>query len=126
MSTKNLVSSAAPSASKSSIIQLVIKEKEDLHAAYIPLLKDGGIFIVTAREYKLGDDVYVLLTLPDDTERYPVAGKIAWITPAHATGNRAQGVGVRFPAGEKSIILQSKIEAILGAGQASSRPTQTI
>jgi hypothetical protein len=33
------------------------------------------------RDYKLGDDVYVLLTLPDDTQRYPVAGRVAWVTP---------------------------------------------
>ncbi|MCU0942654.1 MAG: TatD family hydrolase, partial [Hydrogenophaga sp.] len=26
--------------------------------------------------YRLGDDVYVLLSLPDDPQRYPVAGKV--------------------------------------------------
>jgi len=125
MSTKPPVSSAA-SAARPSIVQLAIKEKEALHAAYIPLFKEGGIFIASAREYKLGDDVYVLLTLPDDTERHPVAGKVAWITPAQAAGNRAQGVGVRFPSDEKSRMLKAKIEEILGSHLASDRPTQTI
>src|SRR3712207_8023270 len=41
----------------------------------IPLFADGGVFIPTTRDYKLGDDVYVLLSLPDDPQRYPVAGK---------------------------------------------------
>jgi type IV pilus assembly protein PilZ len=109
-----------------SVVQLAIKEKAALYAAYIPLFKEGGVFIPTAREYQLGADVYVLMTLPDDTQRYPIAGKVAWVTPARAAGNRTQGVGVRFPNDEKSRLLKLKIEEILGAHLASDRPTQTI
>jgi type IV pilus assembly protein PilZ len=109
-----------------SVIQLAIKEKAALYAAYIPLFIEGGVFIPTARDYKLGDDVYVLLTLPDDPQRYPIAGKVAWVTPAKAAGNRTQGVGIRFPADEKSKLLKLKIEETLGAHLASDRPTQTI
>ena len=113
-------------AARPSVVQLVIKEKAALYAAYIPLFQEGGLFIPTSREYKLGDDVYVLLMLPEDTQRYPVAGKVAWVTPPRAAGNRTQGVGVRFPADEKSRLLKIKIEEILGAHLASDRPTQTI
>lgn len=126
MSTTHPVSSSAAAAARPSVIQLAIKEKAALYAAYIPLFKEGGLFIPTAREYKLGDDIYVLLTLPEDMQRYPVAGKVAWVTPARAAGNRTQGVGVRFPADEKSRLLKIKIEEILGAHLASDRPTQTI
>ena len=107
-------------------MQLTIKEKAALYAAYIPMFKEGGVFFPTTREYQLGADVYVLLTLPEDKQRYPVAGKIAWVTPARAAGNRTQGVGVRFPNDEKSRLLKLKIEEILGAHLASERPTQTI
>lgn len=109
-----------------SVIQLSIKEKAALYAAYIPLFKDGGIFVPSTREYRLGDDVYVLISLPDDPQRYPVAGKVAWITPAKAQGSRTQGVGIRFPADEKSRQLKIKIEEILGSALASERATQTI
>lgn len=109
-----------------SVVQLAIKEKAALYAAYIPLFKEGGVFIPTTREYQLGADVYVLLTLPEDSQRYPVAGKVAWVTPPRAAGNRTQGVGVRFPNDEKSRLLKLKIEEILGAHLASDRPTQTI
>ena len=109
-----------------SVIQLAIKEKAALYAAYIPLFADGGVFIPTTREYKLGDDVYVLLSLPDDPQRYPVAGKVAWVTPARAAANRTQGVGVRFPSDDKSKLLKLKIEELLGGHLASERPTQTI
>ena len=117
---------SSPSTPRPSVIQLAIKEKAALYAAYIPLFSDGGVFIPTARDYKLGDDVYVLLTLPEDAQRYPVAGKVAWVTPARAAANRTQGVGVRFPADEKSRLLKIRIEEILGGHLASERPTQTI
>ncbi len=121
----SLATPAATSA-RPSVVQLAIKEKAALYAAYIPLFQEGGIFIPTAREYQLGADVYVLMTLPDDTQRYPIAGKVAWVTPARAAGGRTQGVGVRFPADEKSRALKLKIEEILGAHLSSDRPTQTI
>ncbi len=117
---------AASSAARPSVIQLAIRERSALYAAYIPLFADGGIFIPTTRDYRLGEDVYVLLTLPDDPQRYPVAGKVGWITPSRAAANRTQGVGVRFPGDEKSDMLKHKIEEILGSALASDRPTQTL
>ena len=113
-------------AARPSVVQLNIKEKAALYAAYIPLFTAGGIFVPTTREYQLGDDMYVLLTLPEDTQRYPITGKVAWITPAKGSGNRSQGVGIRFPPDEKSRLLKLKIEAILGTQLGSERPTQTI
>ena len=80
----------------------------------------------TTREHRLGDDVYLLLTLPDDPQRYPVAGKVAWITPPNAPGGRTQGVAVRFPSDDKSRQLKTKIEELLGASLESAKPTQTI
>ena len=116
------MSNPSPTTPRPSVIQLAIKEKAALYAAYIPLFADGGVFIPTTRDYKLGDDVYVLLSLPDDPQRYPVAGKVAWVTPARAAANRTQGVGIRFPADEKSRLLKIKIEEILGGHLASERP----
>ena len=117
---------AQPASSRPSVIQLSIKEKAALYAAYIPLFSEGGIFIPSSRDYRIGDDVYVLLSLPDDPQRYPVAGKVAWVTPAKAQGGRTQGVGIRFPADEKSRALKIKIEEILGASLGSDRATQTL
>jgi len=113
-------------ASRPSVIQLVFREKGALYAAYVPILLDGGLFVPTTREYKLGDDIYLLLSLPDDPQRYPVAGKVAWITPANASGGRTQGVGVRFPNDEKTRLLKLKIEELLGTQLQSAKPTQTI
>ena len=118
--------STAPSIPRPSVMQLAIKEKAALYAAYIPMFAEGGVFVPTQREYRLGDDVYVLLTLPDEPQRYPVAGRVAWITPARASGNRTQGIGIQFPKDEKSAELKAKIENILGAALSSDKATQTV
>jgi len=122
----NTVNIAPTVTARPTVIQLSIKEKAALYAAYIPAFTEGGIFVPTTREYLLGDDVYVLLSLPEDSQRYPVAGKVAWITPARAPGGRTQGVGVVFPSDEKTRALRLKIEEILGAQLGSGMPTQTI
>ena len=118
--------SSSSTAPRPSVMQLNIKEKAALYAAYIPFFEEGGIFVPTTREYRLGDDVYVLLTLPDDPQRYPVAGRVAWVTPERASGNRTQGVGIQFPKDAKSAELRAKIEQILGTALSSEKPTQTI
>ncbi|HSI51220.1 MAG TPA: PilZ domain-containing protein [Ideonella sp.] len=109
-----------------SVIQLVFREKGALYAAYVPLFSDGGLFVPTTRDYQLGDDIYLLLSLPGDPQRYPVAGKVGWITPPNTSGGRTQGVGVRFPSDEKTRMLKVRIEEILGTSISSSKPTQTI
>ncbi|HRD95778.1 MAG TPA: PilZ domain-containing protein [Rubrivivax sp.] len=117
---------ASASGARPSVIQLVFREKGALYAAYMPLLTDGGLFVPTTREYRLGEDIYLLLSLPEDAQRFPVAGKVAWITPANASGGRTQGVGVRFPNDEKSRNLKLRIEELLGTSIASAKPTQTL
>jgi type IV pilus assembly protein PilZ len=119
-------SDTAGAVSRPTVIQLSIKEKTALYAAYIPFFSEGGIFVPSTREYRLGMDVYVLLTLPDDPQRYPIAGKVAWITPAGAIGARTQGIGVRFPGDDKSRQIRARIEELLGGLLASDRPTQTL
>ena len=109
-----------------SVIQLVFREKGALYAAYVPLFTEGGLFVPSTREHRLGDDVYLLLSLPGDPQRYPVAGKVGWITPPNTSGGRTQGIGVRFPGDEKTRVLKMRIEEILGTSISSSKPTQTI
>lgn len=121
-----LRSATSPNAGRPSVIQLVFREKGALYAAYMPVFSDGGLFVPTTREYKLGEDIYLLLSLPDDPQRYPVAGKVGWLTPANASGGRTQGVGVRFPSDEKTRGLKGKIEQALGTAMSSTKPTQTI
>src|SRR5690606_39376254 len=54
------------------ILSLAVKDKAQLYAAYMPYLKHGGIFVPTPKRYFLGDEVFLLLTLPESSERLPV------------------------------------------------------
>ena len=117
---------ASSGAARPSVIQLVFREKGALYAAYVSLFADGGLFVPSTRDYQLGDDIYLLLSLPGDPQRYPVAGKVGWITPANASGGRTQGVGVRFPNDDKTRQLKVKIEETLGTSISSAKPTQSL
>ncbi|MBU0592284.1 MAG: PilZ domain-containing protein [Pseudomonadota bacterium] len=112
--------------SRPGVLSLSIKEKPALYAAYMPFLKGGGIFIPTTKAYRLGDEVFMLLTLMDDPNKLPVAGKVAWITPAEAQGNKSRGVGVQFSDNESGIAARNKIEGLLGGNLKSTRPTHTM
>ena len=59
-------STAAP---RQGILSLAIKDKGSLYSAYIPFFKGGGIFIPTNKNYALGDEVFMLLTLMEETEK---------------------------------------------------------
>ena len=121
----SLFGSLGSAPARPGVIQLVFREKGALYAAYMPLLTGGGLFVPSAREYRLGDPLNLLVSLPDDPQRYRIAGHVAWITPANAAGGRTQGVGVQFPADETAASLKQHIEAVLGTSVASSKATQT-
>ena len=108
------------------VLSLSIKEKSALFAAYMPFLKGGGIFIPTTKAYRLGDEVFMLLSLMDDPNKLPVAGKVIWITPPGSQGNKTQGVGVQFSANESGAAARNKIEGLLGGSMKSTRPTHTM
>ena len=116
---------AAPSV-RPSVLSLAIKEKSALHSAYMPFLTHGGLFVPTDKAYQLGDEIYLILSLMDDPGKYPIAGKVAWITPAAANNSKVQGIGVHFPDDDSGHRTKPRIEELLGAALASGRATHTI
>ncbi|MDB5839950.1 MAG: pilus assembly protein PilZ [Herminiimonas sp.] len=117
---------AATAVARPSVLSLAVKEKASLYAAYMPFLINGGIFVPTNKPYKIGDEIYLILSLMDDSSKYPIAGKVAWVTPAGANNNKAQGIGVHFPGDESGQRVKQRIEEILGAAIGSSRATHTL
>lgn len=110
---------------KAGMLNLNIKDKQTLYLYYMPFLKNGGLFVPTPKKFDLGDDVFLLLTLPNDTERYPVAGKVVWIAPRISIGNREPGIGMQFHGVEARAVI-TKVEAILGGAIRAERPTVTM
>lgn len=116
----------ASNVSRPGVLSLNIREKAALYAAYMPFLNGGGLFIPTSRQYQLGEDVFMLLSLMDDPNRIAVQGKVVWITPDGVQGNRTQGIGVQFTQDETGAAARATIEKVLGESLASSRPTHTM
>jgi type IV pilus assembly protein PilZ len=123
--TANPAAAAASAAPKPGVLSLAIKEKAALYAAFMPFIKGGGLFIPTNKSFKIGDEVFMLLSLIDDPIKLKVVGHVIWITPV-TQGNRPQGIGVQFSEKDGGLEARNKIEALLGGVLKSARPTHTM
>ncbi len=108
------------------ILSLAVKDKAALYNAYMPYLKHGGIFVPTPKRYFLGDEVFLLLTLPETSDRMPVAGKVVWVTPTGAQGARTAGVGVQFADTPEGDAAKGRIETLLAGTLNAEKPTHTM
>lgn len=112
-------------ATKPGVLSLMIREKSALYSAYMPFLKGGGLFIPTSKSFKMGEEVFMLLGLINESERIRVVGNVVWISPT-AQGTSPKGIGVQFNEKEGGLEAKNKIETILGGALKSSRPTHTM
>ena len=62
-----------PGGNKPGLLTLTIKDKSALYLAYMPFVRNGGLFIPTNSNYRLGDEVFMLLNLMGEEEKLPVA-----------------------------------------------------
>lgn len=107
------------------IISVALKDKSALYASYMSFVKNGGLFIPTNKTYRLGDEVFILLTLLNDTEKMPIAGRVVWITPKGAQGSRVAGIGVQFSDLDQGA-ARNKIEGLLAGLLTAERDTHTL
>lgn len=107
------------------ILSATFSDKNSLYAAYMPFVKNGGLFVATTKHYQLGEEIFLLLTLLDEREKIPVAGRVAWITPKGAQGNRVAGIGVQFSELDGGT-ARNKIEAQLAGMLQAERDTHTM
>ena len=108
------------------ILSLAVKDKAALYNAYMPYIRHGGIFVPTPKRYFLGDEVFLLLALPDSSDRLPIAGKVVWVTPAGAQGNRTAGIGVQFAETSEGEAIKNRIETLLAGSLSGEKPTHTM
>jgi type IV pilus assembly protein PilZ len=118
--------SATTGPPRQGILSLAIKDKGALFNAYMPFVRGGGLFVPTSKTYGLGDEVFILLSLMNEPDRMPVAGKVIWITPPGAQGNRVAGIGVQFNDSGDGEAARTRIESILAGVMGQERPTHTM
>jgi type IV pilus assembly protein PilZ len=120
------MSEATSPSARPSVLSMNINSKSALYAAYMPFLANGGLFVPTPKQYRIGDEVFVLLQLMDDPTKHAVAATVAWITPPGAQGGKTQGVGLHFSADDAGKALRSRIETVLAGLVGSARQTHTL
>ena len=59
---------------KHGILSLNIKDKAVLYAAYMPFVKEGGLFVATSGDHPLGTPVQLQLELMDEAEVFNIEG----------------------------------------------------
>ena len=106
------------------MLSLTIKDRAVLQAACMPFVRHGGLFVPANKKYELGEGVFILLALMDEPEKIPINGKVVWVTPKGAQGNRQAGIGVQFS--EADFAAATKIEEHLGTGLVSDPPTHSM
>ena len=116
--------SLARGGAKKTMIALTIKDKAVLHNCYMPFIRNGGLFIANRTEYELGDDVFILLNLMDESEKIPVAGKVVWIAKKGVKSPHTPGVGIQFT--DPDNMAKDKIETYLVGSFPSANATATM
>lgn len=106
------------------VVNLAIKDKQALYSAYMPFVAQGGLFVPTKTPFPLGEEVFMVVDLMEGQEKLAVAGKVVWVTPKGASGQRVSGVGVQFSLDNKGD-AQRKIETLI-AGMQNTRRTHTM
>ena len=106
-------------------INCIFSSEAALYLSYMPYIKGGGVFMRTTDAYELGNQVHLSIQLLSEPDCYLIDGKVIWITPKGAQGNKPAGIGVQF-TGEDSRIFCNKIETYLAGMLKSTHPTDTI
>ncbi|MBB3191563.1 PilZ domain-containing protein [Halomonas cerina] len=105
-------------------LSLTIQDIPTLLSAYMPVLERGGIFVPTRESYDLGQEVFLLLMLPGESERLPVTGRVVWVSPEGVSGYRVPGIGIHFSAEDQGV--RDRIETLLAGQLDRGTPTYTL
>ena len=106
------------------IIQANISDRATLQASYMSYVQGGGLFIPSKQPVKLGEEVFVLATLPEQTQKIPLTGKVIWISQKQS-GIKPQGFAIQL-SGEKGVYYKSEAEKILAGSMMLDRPSFTM
>lgn len=121
------MSTDSKSAGQSRIVRFDVPNNRALYEAYMPFIRDGGLFVsephLSDMSFALGTEVFLLLHLKEQDERLTVAGRIVWISLPGA--QRPPGIGVQFIEPE-GLAVQQRIETLLAGQLSSDQPTHTL
>ncbi|WP_340600429.1 PilZ domain-containing protein [Acinetobacter sp. HZNU-JH01] len=106
------------------IIQVNIPDKATLQSSYMPFVVGGGLFVPTKQAVSMGQEVFILATLPEQAQKIPLTGKVIWISHKQ-THFKPQGFAIQL-VGEKGVYYKNEAERILAGSKALERPSYTM
>ncbi len=111
---------------KRGVLKMGIKDERTLYACYMPFIKGCGIFYPNVgSDYKVGDEAFILMTLPNAKKKYAVSAKVVWLNPEKKLGKRMPGAGFQI-LGKEAEEIRKDIEEQLGKKLDSPLPTATM
>ncbi|TXI81475.1 MAG: pilus assembly protein [Crocinitomicaceae bacterium] len=106
------------------MIQANFSDKVNLQACYMPYIAGGGIFIASKQQVVLGQELLVIASLPEHTAKFPITGKVIWISPKQ-NGIKPQGFAIQL-AGEKGVVFRNEAERLLAGSLNAEKQTFTM
>ena len=97
------------------------KDKTILLAAYMPFVKNGGLFLKGV-SLTMGAMVGVLVDIPGESMKFGLDGKVVWV---NAAGNNL-GVGVQFAESPSLLQFKMKVDVLLAGLDRTKSPTHTL
>ncbi|MCE3043759.1 MULTISPECIES: PilZ domain-containing protein [Legionella] len=107
------------------VINCAYPSESALYMAYMPFLKNGGLFVRTLQSYAIDTKVVLLVNLPNETQTYRVTARVVWITPRGSQGSKPPGLGLQF-IDPDARNFANKIETHLAGMLKSSQMTDTM
>lgn len=96
-----------------------------LKKAFMPFVRDGGIFIPTTEKFHLGELVQLTIQLPNHEKPFAFTGEIIWITPPSAQSENRAGVGIQC-SGHEGETFQKKARELLAELKEESAYSDTL
>lgn len=106
------------------IIHANIINKEILYQSYMSFVEGGALFIPSQRNVQMGEQIFVLASLPEHVQKIPLTGKVIWLSPKQ-NGLRPQGFAIQL-SGEKGIYYKAEAEKLLKGLKAEAQSSYTM
>lgn len=106
------------------IIQVNIPDKATLQASYMGYVQGGGLFVPSKQKVRMGQEIFILATLPEQSQKIPLTGKVIWLSHKQS-GFKPQGFAIQL-SGDKGIYYKTEAERVLAGSMSLDRPSYTM
>lgn len=106
------------------ILQVNIPDRNVLQASYLAFVVGGGLFVPSKLAVTLGEERFIVATLPDQSQKIPLTGKVVWIN-TRASATKPQGFAIQL-TGEKGAYYKVEAEKLLAGSMSSTHARYTI